>query len=295
MTAENESTFDVHDFQRQVIDEFRANAGRVGGMFDGADLVLLTTVGARSGVRRTNPLGYLDINGTPLVVASAGGAPRHPGWYHNIRRTPVVTVERGAETFEAVARILEGAERDELFAEVVQREPGFADYQEKAARQLPVVTWQRINAGAGWTRGMGDFLVEAHDWLRAELAALRDRLDDDAGADLGAQLRAHCREFCSALTGHHTGEDGGAFPLLAQRFPALTPVLAVLAEEHREVDRMQTELGELVRGYRPGRSDPDAVRAELDRLAAELEAHFRYEEQTIIAALNSLGPAPDIG
>ncbi|MCX2730106.1 hemerythrin domain-containing protein [Saccharopolyspora sp. NFXS83] len=151
-------------------------------------------------------------------------------------------------------------------------------------------------ANGVWARGMGDFLVEAHEWLRAELAALRDRLDrDGAVADLGEQLRAHCRTFCSALTEHHAGEDRGAFPLLAQRFPALAPALAELGEQHREVDRMQAELGELVRGYYPGRSDPDAVRAELDRLAAELEAHFRYEERTIVAALNSLGPAPGIG
>ncbi|WP_243788342.1 hemerythrin domain-containing protein [Saccharopolyspora gloriosae] len=141
-------------------------------------------------------------------------------------------------------------------------------------------------------RGMGDFLVEAHDWLRAELAALRDRLDHDAAAaDWGEQLRTHCRTFCSALTEHHTGEDGGAFPVLARRFPALAPVLAELAEEHRAVHRMQAELGDLVDGDRR----PDEVRAELDRLSAALEAHFRYEERTIVAALNALGPAPDIG
>lgn len=146
-------------------------------------------------------------------------------------------------------------------------------------------------------RGLGDFLVAAHDWLRAELAALRDRLDQDTTElpDLGEQLRAHCRTFCSALTEHHTGEDDGAFPLLAQRFPALVPTLTELGEQHREVDRMQAELGELVRAHRPGRSDPAALRAELDRLAAELEAHFRYEERTIVAALNSLGPAPHGG
>ncbi|GAB2674961.1 hypothetical protein GCM10027271_39990 [Saccharopolyspora gloriosae] len=150
-------------------------------------------------------------------------------------------------------------------------------------------------ATGGGTRGLGDFLVEAHDWLRAELTALRDRLDHDATEDLGEQLRAHCRTFCSALTEHHAGEDGGAFPLLAQRFPALATTLTELGEQHREVDRMQAELGELVRAHRPGRSDSEALRDELDRLAAELEEHFRYEERTIVAALNSLGPAPDFG
>jgi deazaflavin-dependent oxidoreductase (nitroreductase family) len=102
--------FDFSEFQRQLIAEFRANGGKVGGMFEGASLALLTTVGAKSGLRRTNPLAYLDIDGQPLVVASAAGAPNNPAWYHNIRHDPMVTVETGTETYEAIAAIPVGAE-----------------------------------------------------------------------------------------------------------------------------------------------------------------------------------------
>ncbi|MFR9728131.1 hemerythrin domain-containing protein [Saccharopolyspora sp. MS10] len=104
--------------------------------------------------------------------------------------------------------------------------------------------------GPAAERGLGDFLVEAHDWLRAELLALRERLDT-APPDLGAQLRAHCRAFCAGLVEHHTGEDRGAFPALAAHFPALAPVLAELTEQHREVDRLRAEIEVLVGNTRP--------------------------------------------
>jgi deazaflavin-dependent oxidoreductase (nitroreductase family) len=139
-----DTEFDFHAFQRQVIEEFRANEGRVGGMFAGATLVLLTTVGARSGEPRTSPLAYLAIDGQQVVVASAAGADKHPAWYHNLLRHPEVTVETGRETFQAVAAVVAGAERDALFAKVVAQAPGYADYQRKTARQIPVVTLRRI-------------------------------------------------------------------------------------------------------------------------------------------------------
>ncbi|WP_020670119.1 nitroreductase/quinone reductase family protein [Amycolatopsis nigrescens] len=287
------------EFQRQVIAEFRANGGKVGGMFEGWALVLLTTVGARSGLRRTNPLGYLEIDGQPLVVASAMGAPASPAWYHNIRKNPMVTVETGTETYPAIAAIPAGEERDALFAEVVRRDPGFGEYQAKTTRTIPVVTLHRVEPGADRVRGLGDFLVESHDWLRQELTDLRRQLNADPAAiertppGLAQELRTHCLTFCEALKEHHTGEELGAFPMLAQRFPALAPALAKLSEEHAVVARLQAEIQRLVDGYRPGESDPAALRAELDRLAAELEAHFAWEERTVVTALNAMGPAPE--
>ncbi len=295
--------FDLNAFQQHVIAEFRANGGRVGGPFEGATLALLTTVGARSGKSRTSPLAYLTIDGVPVVVASAMGADKHPAWYHNILTNPVVTVETGTETYEAVAAAPAGADRDELFAKVVAADPGFGDYQRRTSRTIPVVTLTRIDTSAvDWTRGLGDFLVESHDWLRTDLTALRGQVDRlVAGGDeplesdrpgLGQEMRRHCLEFCTALTQHHTGEDRGAFPMLAQRFPALAPLLDRLGAEHVVVARLRDELTTLIDAYEPGRTDPARLRLDLEDLATRLEDHYRYEEQVVVRALNSLGPAP---
>jgi deazaflavin-dependent oxidoreductase (nitroreductase family) len=302
-----EQSFDFDEFQQQIIAEFRANGGRVGGMFEGSTLALLTTVGARTGLRRTSPLAYLEIDGQPLVVASAMGAPTHPAWYHNIRHNPAVTVETGTETYDAMAGIPVGEERDALFRKVVEQAPGFGDYQTRTTRVIPVVTLHPITTApdADRARGLGDFLVEGHDWLRSELVELRRQVDeiyegradsvtiDRRSDDLAQQMRRRCLEFCGALEQHHTGENMGAFPMLAQRFPALAPELAKLGEEHAVVARLQGEIRRLVDGYVPGESDPGRLRDELERLASELEAHFAYEERTIVTALNAMGPAPD--
>ncbi|WP_340683562.1 nitroreductase/quinone reductase family protein [Amycolatopsis coloradensis] len=279
-------------FNDQVIEEFRRSKGKLGGMFEGWQLILLTTIGAKSGERRTNPLGYLEIDGKIVVVASNMGAPAHPGWYHNIRRDHRVTIETGIETYEAVAAVPPAAERDALFAKIVAAEPGFAEYQAKTTRVLPVVILHRIDDRV---RGLGDFLVEVHDWLREELKTLRAGVDDlVAGrADtlfMEKSLRAHCVSFCEALTEHHTGEDMGAFPMLAQRFPALAPVLTELGEDHVVVADLQKRIRKLVEGYVHGESDPVRLRDEFDALAGTLEAHFAHEERTLVAALNVTAP-----
>lgn len=138
-----------HEFTRQIIEEFRANGGRVGGPFEGADLVLLTTTGARSGREHTVPLGYVRDGDRLLVVGSAGGAPRHPAWYHNVLAHPGVTVERGSELFAARAVPAAGRERDRLFDLVVAAAPGYADYQRATTRTLPVVVLERAGAAPG--------------------------------------------------------------------------------------------------------------------------------------------------
>jgi deazaflavin-dependent oxidoreductase (nitroreductase family) len=281
-------------FNDQVVEEFRQNKGKLGGMFEGWELILLTTTGAKSGKRRTNPLGYLEIDGKTVVVASNMGASGHPGWYHNIRHDQRVTIETGTETYEAIAAIPPGAERDALFAKVVAKDPGFAEYQAKTTRELPVVILHRLDDRV---RGMGDFLVEVHEWLRDELKTLRKGVDDVVAgrADsltMEKTLRAHCVSFCEALTKHHTGEDMGAFPMLAQRFPALAPALTKLGEDHVVVAGLQKRIRELVEGYVHGESDPVRLRDDFDALAGEVEAHFAYEEKTVVAALNVTAPAP---
>ncbi len=129
----------ANDFNGTVIAEFRANAGRVGGSFEGAPVLLLTTTGRTSGLARTSPMMYLADGDRLLVFASKAGAPTNPDWYHNLLANPEVTVEVGTRTFKARAVPLEGAERDRLYAEQARRYPGFAEYQAKTTRVIPVV------------------------------------------------------------------------------------------------------------------------------------------------------------
>jgi hemerythrin-like domain-containing protein len=135
----------------------------------------------------------------------------------------------------------------------------------------------------------GHQLVEAHAWLRADLARLRAELDAylDGGGDRPADLRAHCLAFCAAVTRHHTGEDDTAFPVLARRFPELRAVVDTLIADHRVVAGLMRRLTELLDGLDPA-ADAAVVRGELDGLAALLESHLTYEERRIVAALNSL-------
>jgi deazaflavin-dependent oxidoreductase (nitroreductase family) len=132
-------------FNQQIIDEFRANGGRVGGWLEGSSLILLTTRGARSGAAHTTPLGFRPHDGDGLVViASAGGAPRHPDWYHNVLADRRVTVEDGRRVYEAEAVPLAGAERDRVFAEAAADNPGWGDYQAKTTRVIPVVVLRPV-------------------------------------------------------------------------------------------------------------------------------------------------------
>ncbi|MBI3687514.1 MAG: nitroreductase family deazaflavin-dependent oxidoreductase [Actinobacteria bacterium] len=131
------------DWNRAIIEEFRAADGRVGGQFEGAPMLLLTTTGARSGQQRTTPLMYLPDDERLIVFASYAGAPKHPAWYHNLVANPRVTVEVGTETAAMTATIVAGAERNELYARQVSHYPGFGEYQEKTDRLIPVVALTR--------------------------------------------------------------------------------------------------------------------------------------------------------
>ena len=134
---------DIKEHNRQLIEEFRANRHKVGGPFEGRPLLLLTTIGARSGERRTTPMMYISDGEHLLVVASNAGAPRHPDWYRNLAAHPHVTVETGAETFDALARETEGEERQRLWTRIVELYPFFAEHQAKVTRQIPVIVLSR--------------------------------------------------------------------------------------------------------------------------------------------------------
>lgn len=304
--------------QQAIIDEFRANGGRVGGPFEGAELLLLTTTGAKSGVERTVPLGCFradtegadggrsaedgrSTDGPLLVVASNLGASRHPAWYHNLLTHPLVRVETAGGTFEAVAVPAEGDRRDRLFAQLVRIAPGYGEYQLQTSRILPVVALEPTgpeeepDGADGPGGGLTDKLLEVHTWLRAQLAHVRAEADahlaaraastaaPGPGPGLGMQIRQHCLAFCESLTVHHTSEDAHLFPALASRHPQLRDTLARLADEHRAVARIKDELLALLDDI--DTADPHRFRTELDRMTAELHAHLRYEEEELLPVL----------
>jgi deazaflavin-dependent oxidoreductase (nitroreductase family) len=133
----------MNDFNRGVIDEFRANEGRVGGPFEGAPVLLLTSTGAKSGERRTTPVMYLPDGERMVIFASKGGSPTNPAWYHNLRANPAATVEVGPETVDVNAVITAGEERERLFSQQSELYPQFADYARKTTREIPVVALER--------------------------------------------------------------------------------------------------------------------------------------------------------
>ena len=129
----------MSDWNSGVINEFRANEGRVGGYFKGAPMILIHHIGARSGAVRINPLVYFpEPDGAMLIVASKGGAPTNPDWYHNVRANPRFEVEVGTQTFTVEATELTGEERDAVWPRIVADRPGFGEYQTRTTRLIPV-------------------------------------------------------------------------------------------------------------------------------------------------------------
>ena len=133
----------MSDWNDKIIAEFRANEGKVGGQFAGAPLLLLHSTGARTGQERVNPMMYQAVGDGWAVFASKGGAPDNPDWYHNLRANPDATIEVGTETVEVKARVLEPEEREPIWEEQKARYPGFADYEAKTDRVIPVVLLER--------------------------------------------------------------------------------------------------------------------------------------------------------
>jgi deazaflavin-dependent oxidoreductase (nitroreductase family) len=134
----------TNDRNRAVIDEFRANGGKVTIHPAGDSLALLTTTGAKSGRQHTTPLAYHRDGDRVIVVASKGGAPEHPAWYHNLRANPSVTLEVGAETYEAHAAVAEGEERDRLYRQQAAQFDSFNDYEKRTSRKIPVIILTRV-------------------------------------------------------------------------------------------------------------------------------------------------------
>ena len=135
---------DVNDFNAKLIEEFRANDGKVGGGFEGWPLLLLTTTGAKTGLARTSPVVFTEDSGRRVVIASKAGAPHHPHWYLNLVAHPEVTVEVPGETYHARAVVAEGAERERLYRQQAERMPNFSEYQEKTTREIPVVILEPV-------------------------------------------------------------------------------------------------------------------------------------------------------
>ncbi|MFI7668732.1 nitroreductase/quinone reductase family protein [Nocardia sp. NPDC049526] len=314
------------DFNAAIIEEFRANAGSVGAMFEGVPLILLTTVGAKSGREHTTPVVYYRDGDRLLIFGSNAGADTHPAWYYNVQRNPAVTVEigeaAGVESFRATATVLAGVERDQRYAEQAERDPAFAAYQAGTSRVIPVIALYRERRSVIGRRGVivgaavaattvagvsaaivgsgdaapqqtapraaaiGDHLRTVHEQLRRDLATVRAQLDDSSEIP---SLPTDLRAHCVAFCGalhEHHTNEDGVFPALVRRHPELAPVVERLQREHGVVATALAELQQLLNS-----ADAARLRTEFDRLADELETHFSYEEDELVTTLNATDPA----
>ncbi|MCO5970144.1 nitroreductase/quinone reductase family protein [Actinoallomurus soli] len=289
-----------------VIGEFRANNGKVGGVFDGVPLLLLTTAGRRTGRPHTTPVVHLRDGGRYLVFASNAGRPEHPDWYENLLAGSQATIEVGTEEgrvrpFAARAVVLDGDERDHWYERQCALNPAFRRYQEQTTRRIPVVALHPLDlaADAARARMIGEQLVRHHEELRADLRDVRARIDDllaggpgrtdpTPPADLTAQLRRHCLTFCYGLHMHHTRENG-AFSAFEDEFPHLVPVIERLRAEHHVMEKALRDFEALLREG-PSGDDVTRFRAELDRVVTGLEDHFAYEEANLLPAVGATPP-----
>jgi deazaflavin-dependent oxidoreductase (nitroreductase family) len=135
---------DGNHWNSRMIEDFRANGGKVGGPFEGAPMLLLHTTGAKTGEARVNPMVYQADGDKMVVFASYGGAPKNPAWFHNLMAGGPASIEVGTDTFPVSARVTEGAERDTYWSKQKQDMPGFAEYERKTTREIPVVVLERV-------------------------------------------------------------------------------------------------------------------------------------------------------
>jgi iron-sulfur cluster repair protein YtfE (RIC family) len=195
-------------------------------------------------------------------------------------------VESGVFTYEATAAVLDRPARDRAFARAVEADPGWAEYQAKTDRVIPVVALHasarpgppNINASSP-----GEAVKVVHDVFRRELALIRQEFAASGGGPaLGAQLRVNCLTLCEGLGNHHAGEDTALFPSLAARHPHLAPALGRLRREH---ERIAALLDDLRRVVSAPDADPARALPEVERLTGELEAHLTYEEEQLVPLL----------
>ena len=142
MSSSMPDTESIKALNHAIAEEFRANNGKVGGQFKGADLLLLTTTGAKSGQRRLSPLAYFRVDEKLLIIGSFAGADVNPAWVHNLRANPSARVEIGDASWDVTARELPPGEREDLFGRITALAPGFAEYQAKTTRVIPVFELQ---------------------------------------------------------------------------------------------------------------------------------------------------------
>ncbi|HEV7579933.1 MAG TPA: nitroreductase family deazaflavin-dependent oxidoreductase [Mycobacterium sp.] len=143
MTGQRPDAESLQAFNTNIVDEFRSNGGKVGGQFENANLLLLTTTGAKSGQSRISPLAYFHIDGKLIIIGSFAGAPISPAWVHNLRANPQAHVEVGTDAYDVTAHELPLAEREQLFDKVTAVAPGFAEYQSKTSRIIPLFELRR--------------------------------------------------------------------------------------------------------------------------------------------------------
>ncbi|TCO19244.1 deazaflavin-dependent oxidoreductase (nitroreductase family) [Kribbella steppae] len=238
----------------------------------------MTTTGARTGRPHTAILGYYPDGDRVLVVGSAGGGPKHPDWYHNLVANPEVTVETGLFTYPATAVMLRDAERDEVFARLIEADRGWGEYQSRTTRTIPVVALVP-QPGPPTGGSFAETLKLIHTTFRRELALIRKEVATSGTAGLGAQLRINCLTLCQGLHNHHTGESVGLFPALAAQHPELTDTIATLQVEHEQIAVLLEELEKHV-----ANPSPDLL-AQVDRLISALIAHLDYEEAELLPHL----------
>ncbi|MEU1433664.1 nitroreductase/quinone reductase family protein [Streptomyces sp. NPDC005786] len=312
-------TYDNAPLDTTVIEEFRANQGKVGGPFEGRDLLLLTTTAPVSGTPRTTVLGYVRRGDSLTVVGVGAGTPNHPGWYHDLLAHPVVGVEIGTRNYQALAVPLpdQGAEGEDLLVHAVPTAPGAgtgAGGRAATTVRVPLVVALERADPEVWegrpreVRTLADKVAEVHTWLRGQLRQVKAETDAHFAAraahqgpgeppapGLGLQIRQRCLAFCQALEFHHTSEDEHLFPGIARYHPELGDVFDRLRDEHRTVARIQGDLADLLAGI--GIAEPQRFRIELDAMSAELNAHLDYEDETIVPLLADVPwpPAPPAG
>lgn len=295
-------------WNERIIKEFRTGNGKVGGGFEGAPLVVITTQGRNTNKPHVNPLIYLKDGDRYLVFASNRGSEQNPDWFLNLTKYPQVTMEMGTDEgrvkpFATRAVVLEGDERDRLWERQCEIDPTFRTYQEKISRVIPVVALHPlVLSGDGQrNRMIGEQLIAAHAALRASLREVRFQIEgalagestgaEPSGPSLGEQLRRHCLDYCWGLQLHHIREDG-SFSALEKQFPDLVPAITRLREEHRVVEEALAKFeAALNEGVSTEPADLHRLRDELDTLVAGLEDHFAYEEAHLLPALNVPRPA----
>lgn len=271
----------------RLVAEFRARKGQVSGPLAATRLILLTTMDVTTGRPVTDLVEFLhDEEESSLVMAvPAPGDPR-PTWYTNLCTDPWVTTENGTFVTKSEARVLEGEQREAAFLRFAEGDHSLHDRQARLAEPIPIVSLRPVSGepvgGALW----GDSLKEVHDGFRRELALIRKEVAS-SGVGLGAQLRINCLNICAQLHHHHTIEDDEMFPTVDRHHPELASTMARLREEHTTLASLLEELGVLLSD---GTDDLDQLRAGVNRLTSQVEAHLDYEEETLIPVLNVLVP-----